>query len=96
MASLGTSARDDFTNSVILGELTNQLLQLRRDVDEFLPTERINEISKCADAWAAAQRHKLLERRNLTRHRLEAARQPGDIDPDAVIKRPGWEAERFD
>ena len=56
-SSLGTSARGDFTDSVILGELTNQLLQLWRDVDEFLPPERINEISKCADAWAAAQQH---------------------------------------
>jgi hypothetical protein len=96
VSSLSTSARGDFTDSVILGEMTNQLLQLRSDVDEFLPPERINEMSKDADAWAATQRQKLLERRNLTKQRLEAARQTGDIDPDAVIKRPGWEAERFD
>jgi hypothetical protein len=96
VSSLGTSARGDFTDSVILGEMTNQLLQLRRDVDEFLPPERINEMSKDADVWAAAQRQKLLERRNLTKQRLEAARQTGDIDPDVVIKKPGCEAERFD
>jgi hypothetical protein len=96
VSSLSTSARGDFTDSVILGEMTNQLLQLRRDVDEFLPPERINEMSKDADAWAATQRQKLLERRNLTKQRLEASRQTGDIDPDAVIKRPSWEAERFD
>lgn len=96
VSSLGTSARGDFTDGIILGEMTNQLLQVRRDVDEFLPPERINEMSKDADAWAATQRQKLLERRNLTKQRLEAARQTGDIDPDAVVKRPGWEAERFD
>ena len=96
VSSLSTSARGDFTDSVLLGEMTNQLLQLRRDVDEFLPPERINEMSKDADAWAATQRQKLLERRNLTKQRLEASRQTGGIDPDAVIKRPSWEAERFD
>lgn len=96
VSSLGTTVRGDFTDGVILGEMTNQLLQLQRDVGELLPPERINELSKDADAWAAAQRQKLLERRNLTRQRLEAARITGDIDPDKVIIQPGAEAERFD
>ncbi|KAL7445255.1 hypothetical protein ACHAXH_008232 [Discostella pseudostelligera] len=96
VSSLGTTVKGDFTDGVILGEMTNQLLQLQRDVGELLPPERINELSKDADAWAAAQRQKLLERRNLTRQRLEAARITGDIDPDKVIIQPGAEAERFD
>eukprot|EP00581_Thalassiosira_minuscula_P007957 CAMPEP_0183711682 /NCGR_PEP_ID=MMETSP0737-20130205/7131_1 /TAXON_ID=385413 /ORGANISM="Thalassiosira miniscula, Strain CCMP1093" /LENGTH=1153 /DNA_ID=CAMNT_0025940249 /DNA_START=252 /DNA_END=3713 /DNA_ORIENTATION=- len=96
VSSLGTTLKGDFTDGVILGEMTNQLLQLQRDVSELLPPERIDELSKDADAWAAAQRQRLLERRNLSRQRLEAARQTGDIDPDEVIKRPGAEAERFD
>lgn len=96
VSSLGTTVRGDFADGVILGEMTNQLLQLQRDVGELLPPERINELSKDADAWAAAQRQKLLERRNATRQRLEAARITGDIDPDTVIVKPGAEAERFD
>lgn len=96
VSSLGTTVKGDFTDGVILGEMTNQLLQLQRDVGELLPPERINELSKDADAWAATQRERLLERRNLTRQRIEAGRQTGDIDPDKVIKKPGVEAERFD
>ena len=96
VGSLGTTVKGDFTDGVILGEMTNELLQLQRDVSELLPPERINELSKDADAWAASQRQKLLERRNLTRQRLEAARITGHIDPDEVIKKPGVEAERFD
>ncbi len=96
VSSLGTTVKGDFCNGVILGEMTNQLLQLQRDVGELLPPERIDELSKDADAWATAQRQKLLERRNLTRQRLEAARTTGNVDPDKVIIKPGAEAERFD
>jgi hypothetical protein len=97
VASLGTTVKGDFSDDgVILGEMTNQLLQLQRDVNYLLPPERIDELSKDADAWSKEQRQRLLERRNLTRQRLEAARQTGDIDPDEVIKKPGVEAERFD
>ncbi|KAL7537850.1 hypothetical protein ACHAXR_012515 [Thalassiosira sp. AJA248-18] len=96
VSSLGTTVKGDFADGVILGEMTNQLLQLQRDVNELLPPERINELSKDADAWAATQRERLLERRNLTRQRLDAAKQTGDIDVDAVLKKPGVEAERFD
>lgn len=96
MSSLGTTVKGDFEDGVILGEMTNQLLQLQRDVNELLPPERIDELSKDADSWAAEQRQRLLERRNLTKQRLEAARQTGDIDPDKIIKKPGVEAERFD
>ena len=96
VSSLGTTVKGDFADGVILGEMSNQLLQLNRDVDELLPPERIKELSKDADAWAAVQRQRLLERRHMTRQRLEAARKTGDIDPEKYIKKPGVEAERFD
>lgn len=96
VSSLGTTVKGDFTDGVILGEMTNQLLQLQRDVSELLPPERINYLSKDADEWAATQRQRLLERRNLTRQRLQAARETSNIDPDDVIKKPGPEAERFE
>ncbi|KAK1743735.1 hypothetical protein QTG54_005332 [Skeletonema marinoi] len=96
VSSLGTTVKGDFSDGVILGEMSNQLLQLRRDVDELLPPDRIKELSKDADAWAAVQRQRLIERRNMTRQRLEAARNTGDIDPEKYIKKPGAEAERFD
>lgn len=96
VSSLGQTVKGDFVDGVVLGEMSNQLLQLSRDVDELLPPERIKELSKDADAWAAVQRQRLLERRNMTRQRLEAARKTGDIDPENYIKKPGAEAERFD
>lgn len=96
VSSLGTTVKGDFSDGVILGEMSNQLLQLSRDVDELLPPDRVKELSKDADAWAAVQRQRLLERRNMTRQRLEAARTTGDIDPEKYIKKPGAEAERFD
>jgi len=96
VGSLGTTVKGDFTDGVILGEMTNELLQLQRDVSELLPPERVDELSKDADDWAAKQRQRLLERRNLTRQRLEAARITADVDPDDIIKKPGPEAERFD
>jgi len=96
VGSLGTTVKGDFADGVILGEMTNELLQLQRDVSELLPPERVDELSKDADDWAAKQRQRLLERRNLTRQRLEAARITADVDPDDIIKKPGAEAERFD
>jgi len=96
VGSLGTTVKGDFADGVILGEMTNELLQLQRDVSELLPPERVDELSKDADDWAAKQRQRLLERRNLTRQRLEAARITAGIDADDIIKKPGPEAERFD
>mmetsp|Transcript_18194 Transcript_18194/g.37666 ORF Transcript_18194/g.37666 Transcript_18194/m.37666 type:complete len:1207 (+) Transcript_18194:108-3728(+) len=96
VSSLGTTVKGDFADGVILGEMTNKLLQLQRDVGDLLPPERIKELSKDADDWAAAQRKRLLERQKLTRQRLKAARQTGTVDPDSVLKQPGIEAERFD
>ncbi len=96
VSSLGTSVKGDFADGLVLGEMTNKLLQLQSDVNDVLPPERIKELSKDADAWAAKQRQRLFEQQNLTRQRLEAARQTGSVDPDKEIKKLGAEYERFD
>ena len=95
VGSLGSAVRGEFADGVLLGDMTNQLLQLQRDVNEILPPDRINELSKDADVWVAKQRELLLERRNATRQRLEAAKETGNVDVDEIIK-PGHEAELFD
>ena len=95
VGSLGSAVKGEFADGVLLGDMTNQLLQLQRDVNDILPPDRINELSKDADVWAAKQRELLLERRNATRQRLEAAKETGNVDVDEIIK-PGHEAERFD
>ena len=53
-------------------------------------------MSKYADAWAAVQQKRLMERRNMIRQRLQSARETGHIDPDEVIKRHDPEADCFD
>eukprot|EP00804_Cyclotella_cryptica_P002831 CCRYP_009364-RA/>CCRYP_009364-RA protein AED:0.08 eAED:0.08 QI:0/0/0/1/1/1/3/0/1109 len=94
VSSLGTSVKGDFSDGIVLGDMTNKLLQLQRDVDDLLPPDKLNERSKDADNWAATQRRRLLERQNLTRQRLRAARETGSIDPDKVIS--SGEYDRFD
>jgi len=95
VGSLGSAVKGEFADGVLLGDMTNQLLQLQRDVNDILPPDRINELSKDADVWAAKQRELLRERRNATRQRLEAAKETGNVDVDEIIT-PGHEAERFD
>ncbi|KAG7339364.1 hypothetical protein IV203_006617 [Nitzschia inconspicua] len=61
VGSLGDSVKGDFDGVVPLGEMTNKLLQLHRDVKDLLPPERIALKSKDADEWAARQKKRLLE-----------------------------------
>ncbi len=61
VSCLGISVKGDFMDGVILGKMMNKLLQLKNYVDELLPTDRINDLSKGANAWAAAQHEKLSE-----------------------------------
>ncbi|EED94848.1 hypothetical protein THAPSDRAFT_261462, partial [Thalassiosira pseudonana CCMP1335] len=49
VSSLGTSVKGDFADGLVLGEMTNKLLQLQSDVNDVLPPERIKELSKDAD-----------------------------------------------
>ena len=94
VSSLGTSVRGDFADGVILGEMTNKLLQLQRDVEDLLPPDRVNAMSKGADNWAAKQRERLMERQKLTRQRLRASREMGSIDTDKIVS--NGEYDRFD
>lgn len=74
VGSLGDGVRGEFDGVTPLGEMTNKLLQLHRDVKDLLPPERIALKSRDADEWAAKQREKLLKARNLGEQRLQAAR----------------------
>jgi hypothetical protein len=73
VGSLGDGARGEFDEVTDLGEMTNKLLQLHRDVQELLPPERIALKSRDADEWAAKQKKKLLDSRKVTQQRLQAA-----------------------
>jgi hypothetical protein len=93
VGALGDSVKGEFDGVTPLGEMTNKLLQLHRDVKEVLPPERIAEKSKDADEWAAKQKQRLLEQRKLTKQRLKAAHETEYLDGE--LQRQG-ELERFD
>jgi hypothetical protein len=82
--SLGDSAAGEFSDFATLGEMTNKILQLHRDVRELLPPDRIALMSRDADEWVAERKRRLLEQQNQTRQRLRASRQTehreGEID----------------
>eukprot|EP00557_Chaetoceros_sp_GSL56_P003523 CAMPEP_0176488730 /NCGR_PEP_ID=MMETSP0200_2-20121128/6876_1 /TAXON_ID=947934 /ORGANISM="Chaetoceros sp., Strain GSL56" /LENGTH=1050 /DNA_ID=CAMNT_0017885755 /DNA_START=410 /DNA_END=3562 /DNA_ORIENTATION=+ len=90
-ASLGQGRKGDF-DTAILGGMTNKILQLRRDVYDLLPPERIKEMSKEADEWAARQKQKLIELRRVSKQRLKAARESTSSEEE--LQRRG-EVERF-
>ena len=92
VASLGGSAQGEFDGFNEIGEMTNKLLQLHRDVKELLPPERIQSMSRDADEWAAKQKKLLQERRKVTQQRLQASRDTTDYDDE--IRRRG-EIERI-
>ncbi len=73
--------------------MTNKILQLRRDVHELLPPERVKAMSKDADEWVARQRKKLMEQRGVSQQRLKSARETQAYDDDEIGKR--GEVERF-
>lgn len=91
VGSLGDSVRGDF-DAMVLGEMSNKLLQLYHDVHDLLPPERIDLMSRDADEWAAEQRKRLMERRKITQQRLTAARETQEYDEE--IRRRG-EVERM-
>lgn len=90
-ASLGQGRKGDF-DTAVLGGMTNKILQLRRDVNELLPPERVKEMSKEADEWAARQRQRLMEQRGVSQQRLKAARESQSSEDE--IGRRG-EVEHF-
>ena len=80
-ASLGSGVKGEFDTGV-LGSETNKILQLRRDVHQLLPPERIQLMSGEADEWASQQRRRLMELREGTQQRLKAARETQSFDDD--------------
>ena len=96
VGALGDSTRGEFDEGMSLGEMTNKLLQMHRDVRELLPPERIAEKSRDADEWAAQQKERLLEARKIGKQRLKAANDvAGRQDEIDAVARRG-ETERFD
>jgi len=96
VASLGDGVKGDFDGVVPLGEMTNKLLQLRRDVNELLPPERIALKSRDADEWAARQKKRLLEHRKIGEQRLQAARDNEHLEDEIEALGASGEVERFD
>jgi hypothetical protein len=88
---LGQSAKGDFDGATPLGEMTNKVLQLYRDVREILPPERIAEKSRVADEWAARQRKRLMDQRQMTRQRIQASQDTEHLEDEiaAMDKRGG-------
>jgi hypothetical protein len=97
VGALGVATKGEFDGVTALGEMTNKLLQLRRDVKELLPPERIAEKSRDADEWAARQKERLKEARKLGKQRLKAANDVASRQDeiDRVVGRRG-DVERFD
>ena len=87
-ASLGSAVKGEFNND-ILGGMANKVLQLRRDVHELLPPDRIKLKSLDADEWVERQRQKLLERRNASLQRLEAGKDTEKYDDDELFRHRG-------
>ena len=81
VGSLGGAVKGEFDVDVV-GDMTNKLLQLHRDVKEVLPSERIKEMSKDADEWAENRRKRLMEARKQTQKRLVNAAKTDAYDPD--------------
>ena len=90
-ASLGQGAKGEF-DMAILGGMTNEILQLRKDVHELLPPERIKEMSKEADEWAARQKEKIMKQRGISQQRLRSAVETREFDDEY---RQRGEVERF-
>ena len=88
--------RGEFEDIVELGEMTNKLLQLHRDVKELLPAERIERMSRDADEWAAAQKKKLSEQRRVSEQRLSAARDNEHLQGEIEALARRGEIERMD
>lgn len=95
--SLGDSAEGDFSEYTALGEMTNKILQLHRDVKELLPPKRIALMSRDADEWVADRKKRMLEQRKLTKQRLKAASATEHLDGEIKdLGRRYGEVERFE
>lgn len=96
VGSLGDSVKGEFDDVAPLGEMTNKLLQLHRDMKEVLPPDRIAEKSRDADEWAARQKKRMLEQRRIGEQRLRAAKDTQHLEDEIDALIGGGEVERFD
>jgi hypothetical protein len=96
VCSLGDGTKGEFDGVVPLGEMTNKLLQLHRDLKEVLPPERIALKSRDADEWAARQKKLLLEQRKLGEQRLQAAKDVEHREDEIEAFGAGEIVDRFD
>lgn len=96
VGSLGDGAKGDFDMVDPLGEMTNNLLQLHRDVKDLLPPERIALKSRDADEWAAKQKKKLMDARKFTQQRLQAARDTEHLQEEIEQLGRRGEMERIE
>ena len=94
--SLGDGAKGDFDGVGELGDMTNVILQLRRDVHDLLPPERIALKARDADEWAAKQREKLMEARNATKKRLQAAKETEHLQDEIEALGRRGDVDKFD
>ena len=63
--SLGDGVQGNFDGFVELGEMTNESLQLHREIKEYIAL-----MSKDADEWADRQKKRLMEQRKVANQRL--------------------------
>eukprot|EP00980_Cylindrotheca_fusiformis_P006571 scaffold1384_cov116-Cylindrotheca_fusiformis.AAC.49 len=96
VGSLGDGTRGEFAGIGTLGELTNELLQLHRDVKELLPPERIALKARDADEWADKQRKRLMEFRNVAKQRLQASKDTAHLEEEIEALGSRGEVERID
>jgi len=91
-SSLGDAAKGEI-DPVALGEMTNKILQLHRDLHDLLPPERIDLMARDADEWAAKQKKRILDQRRDAQKRLASAESSEDYGLDGSMRR--GEVERF-
>jgi hypothetical protein len=96
VGSLGDGTKGEFDEVNTLGELTNELLQLHRDVKELLPPERLALKARDADEWADKQRKRLTDSRNITKQRLQAAKDTAHLEDGIESLGRRGESERIE
>ncbi|KAL3944617.1 MAG: hypothetical protein SGBAC_001329 [Bacillariaceae sp.] len=96
VGSLGDGTKGEFEGIDTLGDWTNELLQLYRDMKELLPPERIALKARDADEWAERQRQRLLESRKVSRQRLQAENANAHLQEEIEALGKRGEIERIE
>jgi len=89
VASLGQTVKGEFDNGDVLGGMTVELMQLKRDLKDILPQERINEMARAADDWMEEKRQMIQDQRDETRRRSQEKKERqklmGDDEKDIRV-----------